>query len=291
MRARGAGPTSLHFTKSGRQRPGYLETDGRAGIFLTRHWQSAPRGCARALAHLSGCATTMTMAIPRGARPAPSEQKESDIWRQVRDQARQARRSRGDDLADGSRSRYLRLLAAPRPEKTDYIIRVAQKQRTVRSTSTSSDDAPLGRGDALLSSGKLIDLLEATAPSAETMRVEVGRNTGRLPRIATLSVRYREVEIPAPQRRPAGLAATVPLAAVRVRVILVREQQPPAGEDPIEWVLVTTLAVDCFADAQRCVEYYCKRWSSRASLYAKAGLLIEALQLESRESSRQCVAH
>jgi hypothetical protein len=39
------------------------------------------------------------------------------------------------------------------------------------------------------------------------------------------------------------------LAPVEVTAILAREQTPPAGEDPIEWRLLSSLPVESFADS------------------------------------------
>ena len=50
------------------------------------------------------------------------------------------------------------------------------------------------------------------------------------------------------------------MPAVTVNAILVREEHPPPGEEPIEWLLVTSLPIATFADVQTVIDYYCCRW-------------------------------
>ncbi len=50
------------------------------------------------------------------------------------------------------------------------------------------------------------------------------------------------------------------LAPVQVNVVLVREPNPPEGEEPIEWMLIATLPIDTPEQIRQIVEYYCVRW-------------------------------
>ena len=59
--------------------------------------------------------------------------------------------------------------------------------------------------------------------------------------------------------RPAHRSATTP-SAPPLTVVLAREIAPPDGIEPIEWLLVTTLAVTTAADAERIVTWYRSRW-------------------------------
>jgi len=45
-----------------------------------------------------------------------------------------------------------------------------------------------------------------------------------------------------------------------VNAILVRELEPPDGEEPIEWLLLTSLPIDKLKKVHRVVEYYGCRW-------------------------------
>src|SRR6202008_1377907 len=50
-----------------------------------------------------------------------------------------------------------------------------------------------------------------------------------------------------------------PLPSVSVNVVLAREADPPGGEAPIEWLLVTDLPVATPADAERILDLYTQR--------------------------------
>ena len=50
------------------------------------------------------------------------------------------------------------------------------------------------------------------------------------------------------------------LPPITVNVFLVEEPNPPAGCEPIQWLLVTTLPIDTLDAVQRIVESYCLRW-------------------------------
>jgi hypothetical protein len=47
---------------------------------------------------------------------------------------------------------------------------------------------------------------------------------------------------------------------IKVNAVLVREENPPAGESALEWMLLTTEPASTFAEATRVVEHYEKRW-------------------------------
>jgi hypothetical protein len=47
---------------------------------------------------------------------------------------------------------------------------------------------------------------------------------------------------------------------VEVNAILVREVDPPEGEEPIEWLLLTSVPIRSFAKICVVIEYYCCRW-------------------------------
>jgi len=48
--------------------------------------------------------------------------------------------------------------------------------------------------------------------------------------------------------------------AVSVNAVLVREENAPAGETPVEWMLLTTEPVASPSDVERAISYYAKRW-------------------------------
>src|SRR5690606_5278660 len=74
-------------------------------------------------------------------------------------------------------------------------------------------------------------------------------------REAKLSVRFAQVEL----RQPDD-AGVVDAPAVFVTVVEVIELDPPAGEAPIHWRLLTNMRVESADDALRIVDIYRRRW-------------------------------
>ena len=89
-----------------------------------------------------------------------------------------------------------------------------------------------------------------------------------------------------PPSRPGG----VKLPEVAVNAVLALEVQPPPGEEPIEWLLLTSLPVDTDADVRRVIDHYRIRWGSEVFFRTlKSGCGIEQLQLETPERMMTCV--
>jgi hypothetical protein len=74
------------------------------------------------------------------------------------------------------------------------------------------------------------------------------------------------------------------LPPVTVNVVLVHEPNPPPGETPVEWVLVTTLPIATPAQVRTIVEYYCVRWCIAVFFRTlKSGCRIEQRRFEDIE--------
>lgn len=81
------------------------------------------------------------------------------------------------------------------------------------------------------------------------------RRQPRADREATVSVRaLQQVSLRPPYRKGRKLDA------VRVNAVLVREENPPQDEVPVEWLLVTSLPVQEAAQVQQVVEAYSRRF-------------------------------
>lgn len=80
------------------------------------------------------------------------------------------------------------------------------------------------------------------------------RHTPREARIAEVEIRATTVTLRPPHR------ADGPLPAVEVNLVLVHEPHPPAGQEPIQWILITTLPISTLEQIQLIVQYYCIRW-------------------------------
>ena len=121
-------------------------------------------------------------------------------------------------------------------------------------------------------------------PCAGTYSVAVlaDPRLGRTAREAWLAVRLAQVQI----QRPDNLSARDYPAKVRLYAVEAREVNPPAGQEPIHWRLLTTHEVVCLEQALQVIEWYRWRWRIE-QLFAtlkQAGLQIEATQLEAVEA-------
>lgn len=123
------------------------------------------------------------------------------------------------------------------------------------------------------------------APVLGRTAVEVAEQAGRTARQARLTVRTRTVTFNRGRRRGGNLPP------VSVNVVYVKEEAPPRGEDPLEWMRLTNLPVDDFPTAELIIGWYRARWG--IELYfriLKQGCRIEKLRLETPERLERCLA-
>jgi hypothetical protein len=123
------------------------------------------------------------------------------------------------------------------------------------------------------------------APVLGQTRVEVSGQAGRTARQARLTVRTQAVTFNRGRRRGGNLPP------VGVQVVYVKEDSPPQGEEPLEWMLLTNLSVGDFRTAELIIHWYRARWE--IELYfriLKQGCQIEKLRLEAPERLERCIA-
>jgi transposase-like protein/transposase Tn5 family protein len=120
-----------------------------------------------------------------------------------------------------------------------------------------------------------------------TFTMKITQKKGRSARTATMEVRSATVTLHRPQR-PADQPR---LPEVTIHVVWVRETQPPAGEKAVDWVLLTSLPVDTFAQACLVADYYACRWQIEIYFKVlKSGCRVEKLQLETADRIKPCLA-
>lgn len=124
--------------------------------------------------------------------------------------------------------------------------------------------------------GKLFAQARASA-SLGTVELELRARPGQPARQAQLAISVTSVRLRAPQADGPGPGVRPALTCAVVRVW---EPQPPAGVKPLEWVLLTDLPVETFAQACQVVRIYATRWLEEEFHKAlKTGMNVEALQL------------
>jgi hypothetical protein len=128
-----------------------------------------------------------------------------------------------------------------------FAFKPANVEKLVR----AAQDRSLVDGDLLFSKADTWD-------EAGRMTVELPAAPGRKARKAELSIRFGKVEIKRPKHRAAG--GGLP-AAISVTLVIGREIDPPKGEEPALWFLLTTHQVNDIADARRIIGFYRLRWT------------------------------
>lgn len=134
--------------------------------------------------------------------------------------------------------------------------------------------------DRALVGGGLLDATVAGWPAIACRRLELVERAGRPARHAKLEMRLGEVTIKRPHRCDRHLPD-----GVRLRVVEVREPNPPAGQAPLRWCLLTTHQIQDAAEAWQIVEWYKLRWTIEQLFRTlkKQGLRLEDSQVESAE--------
>jgi hypothetical protein len=114
---------------------------------------------------------------------------------------------------------------------------------------------------------------------ARTAKIGEGksaRSRSRDGRIAELEIRKATIEVCRPVHGDTSLPKKVTL-----NVVLCEEVNPPAGEDAISWMLVTTLPIDTIEEVQRVISSYCIRWQIEVYFKTlKSGCRIEHRRFE-----------
>jgi hypothetical protein len=124
----------------------------------------------------------------------------------------------------------------------------------------------------------------AAQPVAGIKEVRLPRQGSRAARTAALEVRFGEVELRSPKHRSK-------MANVRLWAVWARERNAPAGVEPVEWMLLTTLPVETLEQACEKLDWYARRWGIEVfHRTLKSGCQIETRQLGHADRIEACLA-
>lgn len=127
---------------------------------------------------------------------------------------------------------------------------------------------------------------EAAEPLGPPLAVRIPRSGDRPERMAQIVLRAVPVLLEPPRYRRQEA-----LPCLRLTAILALEVDPPEGEDPVKWLLLTTLTVTTYEQAAQCLRWYTYRWRvERFHFTLKSGCQIEKLQLETAYRLRTALA-
>jgi len=124
-------------------------------------------------------------------------------------------------------------------------------------------------------------LKETTAGYRE---IHVARTDKRKARKAKLEIRFRQVTLTPPQNKA--------LPAITIWAVFAREiDYAPQLKDPIEWMLLTTVEVSTFEQAEERIRWYGKRWGIEVyHRTLKSGCRIEDRRLDNAHRLEACIA-
>lgn len=211
---------------------------------------------------------------PRGMRESrkerPIEEKESNKWLKGLEAVIDARAQCPDTrfvLSGDRESDVYDLFLKPRPQGVELLVR-ASWNRAVRHPQ------------------KYLWETMAAEPVSATASIEVPRREGQAARTATLSVRYKAITLKPPKHRPKEK-----LPSIELHAVWAVEEHPPAGIEPLEWMLLSTMPVSSTEEALERLQWYARRWGIEVwHKVLKSGCRIEERQFKSRENIERALA-
>jgi hypothetical protein len=272
--------SEIDLTRPAQQVEGVGDLDGARRGFLLHDLQAfTPEGTplGTAWAEVVNRTEGVSHAAPAQKRAKnkalPIEDKESLRWltglRQARDLAQQAPATQCICITDSEGDIY-ELFAEPRGQQpVQWLIRACQGR--------ALHGAPGQQvRDQVLSSAVLYEVeLLIRGRQAKTAVEDRNRRQNRLTRQAKVEVRAAAVTLRPPWRPDRELPP------VTVSVVLAREPDPPPGEPPVEWLLLTTLPIEAPEQVRTIVAYYCVRWNIEVLFRTlKSGCRIERRRFE-----------
>jgi hypothetical protein len=163
-----------------------------------------------------------------------------------------------------------------------FLIRASQ-DRAVEHTAAGSPK----RLFAALAQAPLLGTVHFEVPAKKQMKKKRGGSrvmTLRRARSVCQEIRAMEVTL-RPPSRPGGRPPPV-----KVWALVAKEIDPPPGEEPLSWVLLTSVPVETLAQAQRLIGYYLRRWDIEVfHRVLKTGCRAEALQLKNGGAVRNAL--
>jgi len=208
----------------------------------------------------------------------PIEEKESYRWikgYQVANEiAKQATDTLIVNVCDREGDIYELFVEASKKEvgnKAEWIIRAAQNRNLL-----TKDGKKLDK--------KLFDFAK-DSPSIGNISFELPGNKNRTKRKVTQQIRGMEIFIQPPRSKGRNLKK------LKMGVVYCCEINCPKGEEPIEWLLLTSLPTNKSEFILNVIHWYLCRWQIEIYFRVlKSGCKIEELQLEKAERLLPCLA-
>jgi len=256
------------------------------------------KGVPLGLMHVKCWARGEEATAPRGkARQLdPIEEKESIKWldsfRQVQAfRAHLPKETRvvsvGDREADIYELIHESLESLKGESPVDLLVRAVKNRKLVKEDDMlAEEDNNLAKEDDKLTEhdDKLWATVEASAILCER-ELHIPRRKGQKARTTKISIRATQVRIKAPSWKK-----NLP-KELSIWALLAREEAPPADQEPIEWMLLSTVPMNSPAEAARVLDWYIIRWQIEVyHRILKSGCKIEDRLFGTAERIESCLA-
>ena len=289
--------TELDFSRPQQQVVGAGPMDGskRRGAFLHPLCAFTPDGVPLGTVAARVWTRSDEPPLPAAERQTrrkklPIEQKESQRWidmlRRGQEFACEVPGTRFICVADSEADIY-EMFAEPRvcdnAGRIEWLIRACQDRGVV--VGEAASEVTQMREAASAAPALFAQEITVRGRTPKTACEDRARRQPRSTRKAIVTVRAKSVTLLPPKR--AGQA----LSPVTVNVVLVREDAPPEGEVPVEWVLVTTLPIGDVEAVRKVVAYYTVRWMIELLFRTlKSGCRLEKRRFEDLDRLLPCAA-
>lgn len=219
----------------------------------------------------------------------PIEQKESYRWittlRKVNEEALNCPSTQLICVADSEADIFeLVVEGMSEPQNSDWIVRACQ-DRALLVESEESEKQRYLREYLLANPVLFTQMIHVRGRAAKVTCDVRGRRQPRESRQTEVEVRAATVTLRPPWRSDRKLPP------VTVNVVLVSEPNPPPGDEPVNWLLITSLPVGDIEQVRKVIQYYCLRWMIEVFFRAlKSGCRIEERQFEYLDRLTTCLA-
>jgi len=161
------------------------------------------------------------------------------------------------------------LFAAPRRARTDLLVRANQNRAIVDEEFRLMREA--------IERAPVLGIYEVTIP----------RQGSRRTRVAKLEVRARQITVRPPRHKTRDVSdESLALYCVRAR-----ELDAGDGVEPLEWTLLTSMAVTDLSSACKMLEFYSVRWViEEFHRVLKSGCRVERVQFETLDRLKPVIA-
>lgn len=287
--------TETDLTRPDQQVTGAGPLDGGArwGAFLHPLHAFTPDGTPLGTLHAEAWVRegeTRCASMSRAERSAiPIEEKESHRWvRMIRQAAEEASRCRSTQVicvADSEADIYEVLVeGSAEPHRVDWIVRACQDRVLVCEDGEPTAEKYLWE-QVLVEPVLFTHTIHVRGRKAKVACETRGRRQPRESRKAQVEVRVTRMTLRAPRRPDRRLPP------VTVNGVLVREVNPPNAEEPVEWLLLTSLPVDHVEAVRLVIQYYCVRWMIEVLFRVlKSGCRVEERRFEHIDRMLPCLA-